>query len=130
MTWQLSISQTKYPKKAIWDGDTVVVITPSILSVTNSIIEERNVLKYELLPELEDLCELQDSLIANQALEISTLQNLNMNAEMQLKGLQQFEEKQRETWGEERKRLKRQQWLVGGCCTGLGLVLGLVLGLH
>lgn len=101
-----------------------------MLSAVNGIIEERNILKYELLPDLENLCESQDSLIANQILEIVTLQALNRNVESQVKGLQQFEEKQRETWEAERKRLKRQQWLVGGCCAGAGLVLGLVLGLH
>lgn len=101
-----------------------------MLSITNGIIEERNILKYELLPELEGLYELKDSLIVGQNAEISKLQELNINSSLQIQSLQQFEEKQRETWEEERKRYRRQKWIIGSSCTGIGLILGLLLGLH
>lgn len=116
---QWIFSQNLYPQKLVIDKDTVVVITPYQLSITNKIFVERDFLKIENV-ELSSTIQLQDTLIESIGRQVEKWKKLNQANESIIEGM-----KQREI--ENLKKQKKLTWKVGGICFGIGTITGIAI---
>jgi hypothetical protein len=77
----LSYSQNTYPKKIVWNNDTIIAITPNHLIQINIKFEEAKYCNSDLedskryIKEIEELSHKKDSLLTDYAFSI---RNLNM----------------------------------------------------
>jgi dethiobiotin synthetase len=119
-------SQENYPKKIVFERDTVVVITPRQLGTINGIITERNYLLQELsLTKL--ILEDKNKILLNQEAQIGNYNSIVTSYQLQIDNLNKVAFEQQDLWTQERKKLRKRNWTIGGICLGVGIVGGLFL---
>lgn len=116
LIWSITsgYSQERYPKLILWEGDSVIAITPSQLTDLNTQL----VLFSRYVNTCDSTVAIQDSIIVDMRLNTSDLKQIIGNKEIEVSALTQINKNNR------KRNLKRILYY-----TGTGLVTGLVAGI-
>ena len=119
-------SQEKYPRKYQQGSDTLIIITPEQLAGANSLFQKKNLLESRT-GMLESVIEVQDSIINIRILEVSMLWQMNENYRLQITKMQQLQDTEKTLHEQDKRKLRRTCWIVGGVCLSVGVSAGILI---
>lgn len=119
-------SQKKYPKKVIIGNETLVIITPVQLGLTNGIIVERNFLRQELDLTKSILID-KDCLLDNQKLQLENYSSVVKNYQLQIENLNKISLEQQKIWEQQKKNNRKRNWYIASTSISIGMIIGILI---
>lgn len=102
------------------------MITQEQLAGANVIFQKRDLLQSRILL-MEDVDSVKDSILNARALEISMLREAGNNYRMQIEKMSQLQGYDRARYEQDKRKLKRTCWVVGGVCLSVGVSAGILI---
>ena len=102
------------------------MITQKQLSGANAIFQKKNLLQERILL-MEDVDFVKDSIINAKVLEIAMLRQAGENYRLQIDRMKQLQEYDAARYEQDKGKLKRTCWIVGGVCISVGVTAGILI---
>lgn len=116
--------QENFPKKAVVEGDTVVLVAPKQVTIMNLIILERDALGEELQLLRETLL-MRDSILTIEKRKNSELWEVIKNKDRQVENLNLIIDNRERQFKSRERTLQKKKWRN----TMLGVVVGGIIGI-